>query len=939
MNFPDIRTVMLNQLIMDAACTAVLAFLWWQNRKRHAGIFFWTVDFIFQTTAVLLVLLRGSIPDWMSLGVANPLVVAGAFMGYLGLNRFVGKKSSQVHNYVLLAVFSLVHIYFVYVHPDLSVRNLILSLGLLILCAQCAWLMLRHAGKRPTRQTLAIGWVFMLFCLFSILRVIIIFTNPVPSNDFFRSGLYDALILTAYQSLLIMLTVCLVEIVNQRLRMDVSTQEDKFTKVFQSSPNPILIGLPLDDGPILEVNHAFEKATGYSPSEVIGKTDFDLHLWVKESDRQKFIAELSAMGEVQGREFQFRMKSGEQRTGLIYSCIIVIQNERSILSSYVDITGRKLAEEQIRILSKIPDESPNPIMRTTPDGTLLYANRTSALLLAMWKTQVGQSLPDEWREKIKIVFDSGFYQEVEIRCEGKVFSLILAPIVDAGYINIYGRDITERKHAEGALQEREQQLMALVTSLDDIVIELDEQGTYLQTWTTDENLLALPKSQLLGKRLVGVLGEEIGSQFEDAVRRVLQSGKPENIEYPLEISASRHWFMARISPIVKSGSRPASAVALVRDITHRKLSDAKIKEQLDRLEALRELDQLTVSTFSLDLSLNELVARTVKLLAVDGADVLLLDPIQNALQFRMGVGSGTQINQNAHVGLGHSLAGKVVKERRIVQIQNLSRDDRNPILGDDLKEEGYVGYIGAPLIVKGKVIGVLEVFDRSVRERDQDWLNFFYLLAEQAAIMVDNVQLFNELQTSNLELTMAYDETIEGWSHAMDLRDEETEGHSRRVVEWTLRLARKLGFGEEDLIHIRRGALLHDIGKLGVPDIVLQKQGPLTEEEWDQMRQHPQFAYDMLAPITYLRKAIDIPYCHHEKWDGTGYPRGLKSEEIPLAARIFAVVDVWDALCSDRPYRKAWPREKTLAYIREQAGKQFDPNVAEIFLKEVVNIN
>jgi PAS domain S-box-containing protein len=497
------------------------------------------------------------------------------------------------------------------------------------------------------------------------------------------------------------------------------------------------------------------------------------------------------------------------------------------------------------------------------------------------------------------------------------------------------RDITERRQAEDELREREHQINALVTSLDDIVFEIDGQGTYLHTWTTNESLVALPKSQLLGKRMVEVFGDEVGRQYEDTVRLVLESGKPKTIEYPVEVASGRRWFMARISPVVGIDGAPNAVVALVRDITDRKRDGAKINEQLERLAALREVDQLITSTSDIGLSLNELLARAIKLLAVDAVDVLLLDPILNMLQYRAGMGFHTDAIQHASVRLGHSLAGKAAMERRIVHIQNLASDVKDPSLSSDLKEEGFISYSGASLTVKGKVIGVLEAFDRSVMARDQDWLNFFGLLAGQAAIMIEDARLFNELQVTNSELIMAYDETIEGWSHAMDLRDKETEGHSQRVTGWTLRLASRLGFGDEDLIHIRRGALLHDIGKIGVPDVVLQKPGPLTEEEWDKMRKHPQFAYDMLAPITYLRKAIDIPYCHHEKFDGKGYPRGLKGSEIPLAARIFAVVDTWDGLTSDRPYRKAWPPKKALDYIREQAGKQFDPNVVEFFLKEL----
>lgn len=189
------------------------------------------------------------------------------------------------------------------------------------------------------------------------------------------------------------------------------------------------------------------------------------------------------------------------------------------------------------------------------------------------------------------------------------------------------------------------------------------------------------------------------------------------------------------------------------------------------------------------------------------------------------------------------------------------------------------------------------------------------------------------LEEAHKQLLFAYDETIQGWSRAMDLRDRETEGHSQRVTDLTIQLAQMFGIHKEQLVHIRRGALLHDMGKLGIPDSILLKPGKLDDAEWDSMRQHPQLAYDMLYPIEYLRPALDIPFCHHEKWDGTGYPRGLKADEIPLVARIFAVVDVWDALSSDRPYRQAWEKEKALEYIQEQSGKHFDPLVVKRFLE------
>jgi putative two-component system response regulator len=211
-------------------------------------------------------------------------------------------------------------------------------------------------------------------------------------------------------------------------------------------------------------------------------------------------------------------------------------------------------------------------------------------------------------------------------------------------------------------------------------------------------------------------------------------------------------------------------------------------------------------------------------------------------------------------------------------------------------------------------------------------------LQNQNQILDEKVQERTaDLQRSNFELVRAYDATIEGWSRAMDLRDKETEGHTQRVTELTIRLARVMGMSEAEIVHVRRGALLHDMGKLGVPDHILFKPGALTDEEWVIMRRHPQHAFDLLSPVAYLKPALDIPYGHHEKWDGTGYPHGLKGEQIPLAARIFAAVDVYDALTSDRPYRAAWPKEKTLVHIRAGTGSHFDPAVVEAFMRLITD--
>jgi putative nucleotidyltransferase with HDIG domain/PAS domain S-box-containing protein len=206
---------------------------------------------------------------------------------------------------------------------------------------------------------------------------------------------------------------------------------------------------------------------------------------------------------------------------------------------------------------------------------------------------------------------------------------------------------------------------------------------------------------------------------------------------------------------------------------------------------------------------------------------------------------------------------------------------------------------------------------------------------EEGTFIQAIVRDITERKRTEKALADAYDTTLEGWAKALELRDKETEGHSRRVTETTLVVARAMGFSEEELVHIRRGCILHDIGKMGVPDDILRKKGPLTDEERAIVNKHPITAHELLRPITYLEKALDIPYCHHERWDGKGYPRGLVGQEIPLAARIFAVVDVWDALRSDRPYRDAWAPEKVVQYLIAESGKHFDGDIVRVFLRTI----
>ncbi len=357
--------------------------------------------------------------------------------------------------------------------------------------------------------------------------------------------------------------------------------------------------------------------------------------------------------------------------------------------------------------------------------------------------------------------------------------------------------------------------------------------------------------------------------------------------------------------------------------------------RMARLVSMRTIDMAISGSFDLSVVLGIILDQVTGQLGSHAADILVFSQGSQAFKYSSGKGFHTQGLEHSKYMFGSDLAWRVVRERRRVEISDMKAQSTVLQRTPDLSGENFLSYIGVPLVSKGQVRGVLEVFHRVQLNPDREWYNYLEMLAGQAAIAMDNSALFEHIQNSNTELGVAYDSTLMGWAYALELRALEPDGHIRRVDNLTTRLAQAMGLNDKELVNIHRGAILHDIGKMGVPDSITLKPGSLTDEEWVIMRKHPQYAYDMLSPITYLRQALDIPHYHHERWDGSGYPRGMKGDGIPLAARIFAVVDVFDALISDRPYRKAWSEMKALEYIQQKSGVEFDPQVVNVFLEQV----
>ncbi|MEJ2254579.1 MAG: PAS domain S-box protein [Nitrospirota bacterium] len=589
-------------------------------------------------------------------------------------------------------------------------------------------------------------------------------------------------------------------------------------------------------------------------------------------------------------------------------------------------------------------------LANTETGIILDANRAAERLMGIPRMKlrgVHQSMlhPPEEAKRYKDIFHT-HVRDISSPVEGVVARSDGArvPVEISAFVTVMGgqsvvagvfRDLTDRRRAEEALLESEERFRTAFRTLPDAVtitrlgdsaiVDANDGFTVMSGYSREEALgrtpleLGLwenpPDMSLLSERLEK---EGYVTSFEATFRR-----KDGNIAH------------GQVSAVVLVLGGEPHVLSAVRDVTGQDRDRERIHRQLAYLRAVHSIDMAISASLDLPVTLAILIEQLQNQLKVDAAAVFLLDRHAQQLQYAAGKGFLTHGIRRMLLRPGQCAAGKVVLERKPLFISASPKEDPRfcPAGREFLREEGFTGYAAVPLVSKGEVKGVLQLFHRSPLLPDQEWKDFLETVAGQAAIAIDDATLFADLQQAHGRLMAAYDSTIEGWSRALDYRDKETEGHSRRVTEVTLHVALLMGVLEDQLVYVRWGALLHDIGKLGVPDNILLKPGKLTAEEWAVMKRHPVIARDLLAPIEFLRPALDIPLCHHEQWDGQGYPQGLGAEDIPLAARIFSVVDVWDALSSDRPYRPAWPAEKVRAFIAEQSGRMFDPRVVEVFLE------
>jgi PAS domain S-box-containing protein len=609
---------------------------------------------------------------------------------------------------------------------------------------------------------------------------------------------------------------------------------------------------------------------------------------------------------------------------------------------------RELAasEEKYRNLIENSDEG----VMVVQDGKAVFANHRAEEILGYSLEDI-QKIP--FHTVIHKVDDERGGQDVQIqgradrgnhrylyrvtRSDGQIRWSELSPVQthwDGNHADLLiFSDVTDHLQAVGALRESEDKFsIAFRTSPDALAITTVSDGRFIEVNESFETLTGY-SSEEMRNRTVNELN--IWVHPEDRLWLIDQLHLHGKVN-EMEVLLRKHGGDLRTGMIsarlIEIHGEPC-VLTISRDITEKKLGEERFRQQMRRLATLRVVDMTIAASMDLDQVLYVLLGKIVSELKVDACLLLLLDS-NLQLVYRASVGMEVESLKTIKINLGEKHAGWSALHWKPVYVLQ-SEDEPDDLLSrDEMVEAGFIAYYCTPLIAKGRVLGVIELLNRKPMPSDPEWINFFEALADQTAIAIDNAALMETVEKTNHELMAAYDATIKGWARALELRDGDTEGHSQRVLMMTIIIARAMGFQEEELIHIQRGALLHDIGKMAIPDKILFKAGPLTPQEWEIMRQHPLYAYELLSSIPFLRPALDIPYCHHERWNGTGYPRGLAGEDIPLSARIFAVVDVWDALLSNRPYRLAWDEDRTREYIRQNAGILFDPDVIDIFFKQ-----
>lgn len=761
-----------------------------------------------------------------------------------------------------------------------------------------------------------------------------------------------------------------------RLYVRLKQREAYFRALIENSAEGVAI---LDaNGIVVYIAPSEERLTGYSPNEIQGQSAFQyMHPQDVPKVLEIFAEGVSTPGAVRTTEYRLQRKDGEWRYFEITGHNMLDDPYiNGIVTNYRDVTERKIAEQAVKEsqsrLEAVVSTALNGIITIDSNHCIVLFNPSAERIFGYSSSEVMSQplemlIPDRYHHshgshvkkygasgstaRKKGLLDSLYGR----RANGEEFPMEAfisrSEVSGQKFFTVIFQDITERRQAEDALRASERKFRALAENIPSVVYQCNNDDKYTFIYLNDsiEQLTGYPKSDFLAGQVnfVDLYHPEDRKliQFPLSINGGRVNQQPFHITYRIQHkSGSWVWVDEWGTGVLDLHGKVQYLEGVMIDITERKRSEEELHRHAMELETLAAATSaLRTAQYVTDMV--PILARQA-LRAVNGsyASIFLLAPETGEFVSRGWYSVDTPFNnympEESH--LRHfpdsGITGHVASTGEIYMSENIQNDPIILILdGERERLKDVHSSVSLPLRAQEKIIGVMHIWCTEHRVFTDTETRLLTALAETASTAIHRAMLFEKTQKHAEELALAYDNTLAGWARALELRDELTEGHTRRVTDLTIKLARALHIPENEIVHIRRGALLHDIGKMGIPDSILHKPGPFTAQERTIMQQHTQYARDMLTSISFLKPALDIPYCHHEHWDGAGYPRGLKGEEIPLAARIFSIVDVWDALTSDRPYRQAWSKEKTYEYILERSGKQFDPQIIDVFFPLVMD--
>jgi PAS domain S-box-containing protein/putative nucleotidyltransferase with HDIG domain len=720
--------------------------------------------------------------------------------------------------------------------------------------------------------------------------------------------------------------------------------EERFRSFIEESSDGVVI---LDEhGQIITWNRAEAQITGIPPESALGKPFWEIQYQLLPPHRKSVRTPEYYRQTMQANfqtgtsphfyrpvESDIETVGGQTKTIIQTSFPIRSQIGYRVGGLVRDISDRKQAEKALREsearFSRVFQDAPVLITITDMETSQYIDVNDEALRVSGFRrdevigrksTETGWITPADRAHLVAEMQQHHRITGLEMNFHNKDGSQITG-LVNGELIVLNGRDclltvtldVTERKHAEQALVQSQEQLQAIVQTANDAIITIDSQQTIAFWNNAAEKIFGYPTAEVVGKSVHQIVPGEFRDQNTAALRRFFSGSDPFPTGFTMEttgITRAGNRIPIEMSFAAWRSEAGQFVTAIIRDISER-------QQREHELQAITVLSAALRTAPTRGEMLPVVVAQTVKLLNCDAVSIEMLDS------------SSGEMSVAASHGAWKSLSGARQPDAEILPaVPAPVSPTGSPALQDTAS---------VPLIAQKQLIGYIHA-GKQVGFTDSQ-VGLLSAIGDISANAIYRATLHEQTQKDAKNLSEAYDTTLEGWAHALELRDQETEGHTRRVTAKTVELARRMGVAEQNLENIRRGALLHDIGKMGIPDSVLLKPGTLNEREWEIMRRHPEYSLNLLNQIEYLRPALAISYCHHEKWDGSGYPRGLQGSQIPLEARIFAVVDVWDALTSDRVYRKAWSAEDATRYVDQHSGSHFDPDVVKVFLEMLADQN